>query len=80
MSVRAVARPVVIQLPTVTVAPDVDAVQAAMEKAVDEPTRLAIKRGTGTILTLESGKLWKLRDQPPETGPGRMLVDSWAVA
>jgi hypothetical protein len=61
LAVRAVPRPNVIELPTAAIAATVDAVTEAMAKAEDESTRLAIKSGKGTILTLENGKLWKLR-------------------
>jgi hypothetical protein len=78
LAVRAVPRPVVIALPVASVASDNDdAVSDAMSRAEDESTRAAIKLGKGTILTLESGKLWKFRNKGPMTPEQRKAVSEY---
>jgi hypothetical protein len=80
LAVRAIPRPVVVQLPVATVAPDVDAVEAAMVKADDEYTRAGIKTGKGVILTLPSGKLWRFRYKGPLTDEQRKAKSEYLAA
>jgi hypothetical protein len=48
-------------------------------EGLNNKAKVTMRRAYG-FRTFRIAEISLYHDQPPETGPGRMLVDSWAVA